>query len=343
MAKNKKHSGYPLFIETPINWSGFSHHWQHLPKLRKGYFYKENIDVGGDAPKNFIRVYEYGQCRKKNPRSWVAYVAKVGHKWYPIESITEYLMNRIGEEIGLDIAKPKLVLAGGQIRFLSRYFLDPVKNEQLIHGAQIYARHLEDEEFVEQANERKRNDITRELFTFQFTEEAIKAIFPTHHELIMRDFVAMILFDAIVGNNDRHFYNWGVIHDVYNETTPRFSPIYDTARGLFWNETEDKIRAYFASDKQLDSKLINYVDNAKPRVGWEGTRNLNHFEVIEKIFTSDTRFCDLCQSLVNEDKKQNILRLLEREFTGLMSVERLNLIKRCISLRLDRLRQIIST
>ncbi|MBK6901445.1 MAG: HipA domain-containing protein [Saprospirales bacterium] len=242
MQKFKRYPTYPLYIETPINWSGFSYHWQQLPILRRGYFYKENIEVGGDAPKSFIRVYEYGECRKNKPKTWVAYVAKVGHKWYPIESITEYLMNRIGEEIGLNMAKSKLALAGGQIRFLSRYFLKPDKNEQLIHGAQIYARHLEDEDFVEQANERKRNDITRELFTFQFTEEAIQAIFPDHHEEIMQDFVAMILFDAIVGNNDRHFYNWGLSTMFSMKQRPVFLLFMIRQEAFFGTKTRKRLK-----------------------------------------------------------------------------------------------------
>lgn len=341
MSKFKRSAEYPLYVETPLNWSGFNHHWQHLPKLRRGYFFKDPIDVGGDAPKSFIRVYEYGEAKKNQPQNWPAYVAKVGHKWYPMESVTEYLMNRIGEELGLNMAKSKLALAGRQIRFLSRYFLDTAKNEQLIHGAQIYARHLDDEDFVEQANERKRNNITRELFTFQFTEEAIKAIFPEHQASILQDFIAMIIFDAIVGNNDRHFYNWGVIHDVFYETAPRFSPIYDTARGLFWNENEENIKAYFSSEKQLEIRLNKYVDKTQPRLGWDGAGNLNHFELVRKIFSVDARFYDICRSLVAEDKNRRIIRLLDEEFTDMMSAERLELIKRCISLRIFKLQQII--
>lgn len=51
----------------------------------------------------------------------------------------------------------------------------------------------------------------------------------------------MLVFDAIVGNNDRHFYNWGVIVDLKGMKPPRFSPVYDTARGLFWNQSEEWI------------------------------------------------------------------------------------------------------
>lgn len=100
MARSKKkRANYALGKETPLNYSGNNGNIQSLPKLRQGYFYKEEIDIGGDAPKDFLRIYQYGNGRKDKPRHWVGYIAKVGHKWYPVESITEYIMNRIGEVI----------------------------------------------------------------------------------------------------------------------------------------------------------------------------------------------------------------------------------------------------
>jgi hypothetical protein len=61
-----------------------------------------DISIAGDAPKDFIKVYEYEKVRKTSPHLWTPYIAKVGHKWYPIESITEYLMNRTGEVLGMN-------------------------------------------------------------------------------------------------------------------------------------------------------------------------------------------------------------------------------------------------
>ena len=56
--------------------------------MRRGRFERTNEPVAGDAPKDFIRVYDYepGQPgNPNNPDSWPAYIAKVGHKWYPGE------------------------------------------------------------------------------------------------------------------------------------------------------------------------------------------------------------------------------------------------------------------
>src|SRR5690349_8608814 len=78
--------------------------------------------IPGDAPKNFIRIREYDQGirRPTHPISrWVGYIAKVGSKWYPIESITEHLLTRIGEVLGVRVAQSQLRMVGGQVRFLS--------------------------------------------------------------------------------------------------------------------------------------------------------------------------------------------------------------------------------
>lgn len=336
MAKFKKHPKYPLYRETPKYYSGFDQNWyNYLPVLKRKNFYKENIPISGDAPKNFIRVYEYGECRRNRPGKWTAYIAKVGHKWYPVESITEYLINRIGEVIGINVAKSKLMLANEQIRFLSRYFLE-AGQEQLVHGAQIYAGYLEDEQFVELANERRQHEVSRELFTFQFTEEAIKAIFPNEYAEIMESFVSMLLYDAIVGNNDRHFYNWGVITHLFDKNRPRFSPIYDTARGLFWNSNEARLGSF-----NNEEKLNEYIENALPRTGWEDAQQINHFQLIERIFHEDRRYCAICENILNDKTYPTIERLIDTDFQYLLSSNRLQLIKKCLKLRTEKLLNII--
>ena len=83
----------------------------------------------------------------------------------------------------------------------SRYFLAP-NSETLVHGAEIFAGYLEDQalvESIEQAN------LSRDLFTLQFVERAVTKAFPKERDAILGDLVRLLLFDAMVGNNDRHF------------------------------------------------------------------------------------------------------------------------------------------
>ncbi len=80
----------------PENLSGYSPKklLQSVPTIKKAdFFILTDFSVGGDAPKDFIKVYRYGETRRKNVNQWIGYIAKTGHKWYPNESITEHLLN----------------------------------------------------------------------------------------------------------------------------------------------------------------------------------------------------------------------------------------------------------
>jgi hypothetical protein len=55
----------------------------------------------GEAPKNFVSVHVPGRSKRDKPDTWPQFIAKVGHKRYLTESITEHLLTRVGERGGL--------------------------------------------------------------------------------------------------------------------------------------------------------------------------------------------------------------------------------------------------
>jgi hypothetical protein len=176
------------------------------------------LSIHGDAPKSFLRIKEYVEGRPRGkPSRWPAYIAKVGSKFYPIESITEHLLTRLGQLAAVRIADSRLLMVAGQVRFLSKYFLQ--RNESLVHGIEIFKDHL-DVEMVEQIAKRRAE---QEFYTFQTVSAAIAEKFPRHRQEIMAAFVEMLAFDALVGNNDRHPANWGVIVPIQQGMPPRFS------------------------------------------------------------------------------------------------------------------------
>ncbi len=300
--------------------------WERvIPALRPWRYFVTEFTVSGAAPKNFIHVYEHTSASRAHPPSWPAYIAKVGHKWYPSESVTEQLMTRIGDILGLRMASSRLMVCEGQIRFLSRYFLLP--DESLVHGAEILGGYLADDKFVAAVGEEK---LEQDVFTFTVFCEAIRARFPLDGEKILADFVRMIGFDAIVGNQDRHLLNWGVIVHPTAIRAPRFSPIFDTARGLFWNEAENQLGRF-------DSRqtLRGYIEKAQPLIGWEGQTQLNHFSLVKHIAAHDARFRNALLRLCAPGGLKKIEKILESEFRILLSPQRRDLITRCLRLRLQ--------
>jgi hypothetical protein len=199
---------------------------RHVPVIKRDcYFVDDTVSVDGDAPKKFIGIYDYqllDHKHKSNRKNWIRYIAKTGHKWYPTESITELLMNRLGVIFGLTMADSQIAMIGGQLRFLSRYFLHPAQ-EELVHGADILAGYLnESTRYVEEVDEQK---MTRDLFTLQVIEDAVASLFLYQKDEILHELIRLVIFDALVGNNDRHFFNWGVIRSVESRFQPFFSPV----------------------------------------------------------------------------------------------------------------------
>lgn len=308
--------------------TGFlGHQWRtEIPEIDPRHIRVSETPIAGDAPKNFIQVREALGKGRDDPATWPFYIAKVGHKWYPGESITEQLMTRVGECFGLRLANSRLIAMNGQIRFLSRYFLKP--EESLVHGAEIVAGYLEDEKFVEDVEQVK---LEKEIFTFEVFCSAIGALFAEHKKQLLAGFVRMIGFDAIVGNQDRHLYNWGVIVHATGRRPVRFAPIYDTARGLFWNEPEDRLTRFDSQDA-----LNAYVERAHPLIGWEGERSLNHFRLISKVAALHPSHRGALVQLASPSALSRAEEAIDKEFAELLSPTRRILIKRCLARRLER-------
>ena len=281
------------------------------------------LTISGDAPKDFICDREYRPGHRSSQYPFEKFIAKVGSKYYPLESIVEQLITRIGECFDVRIAKSKLRTVDGQVRFLSRYFLKG--GEQLTHGAEIYEYSLGKENYKELSEQRKE----AEYFTFQMTCETIRELFPEDAERIVQGYVEMLTFDALIGHNDRHPYNWGVIVPLRRSAKPRFSPIFDTARALFWNIPETKV-VLMLSDK---AAFEAYVRKCEPPIGWDGKKNIAFFELIGVIWNEFPSYRANIEKFLDVRLLKEFAEVLDKEFGDLLSQDRRELINRCLHLR----------
>lgn len=326
--------------EKSINKSGKLLNESSIPLLKENDYIVKNYKLDGDAPKQFIKAYFYEEesgVKKNFKSSWFSFIAKTAEKWYPHESVLEFMMNRIGQELKLNINEVKLVKANGQIRFLSKYFLK--KNDKLVHGAEICGEHLGDMILAEEIANHK-ND-SRELFTFEFIKDAIRYVFPDSFESLLFELVKMLTFDALVGNNDRHFYNWGVI-DTKKKTSklPSFAPIYDSARGLFWNSSDDNCKKILINHKIGGKRVTKYIDNACPRISIENNRQANHFELIDLIKRYNKDYQSVINELASLENENKVLVMLKKEFFHFFSNDRCEVITIIIKNRFEKIRNL---
>jgi len=332
--KRFKHVSTLLYVNS----SGFNPPKRKIETAKKhAYYIIKDIGITGDAPKDIVRKYEYGKSLKKNHKAWPIYIAKFGSKYYPMESITEQLLTDIGLAYGFDMASSKICFMGGQVRFLSKFFFDH-KKFQLYHGADMYTGYLNnDKEFVDKIEETR---CTQDFFTVEFTKEVLGCFFQEELDSIYRSFMRMLFLDALLGNNDRHMYNWGVITDISGGKTPYFSPIYDTARGLLWNLTELQICERLADDKLLNKYIVKYCKDSKPKIGVEGEEKINHFDLIRKnkeYYKND----ELVKKIFLDNIIDDVIGMIEENYKNLLSLNRKKMVVLILKHRFNEIRSIL--
>lgn len=325
-----------LRIEESKGCSGDLLQSNKIPFLKEDCYIIDDVALQGDAPKQMISAYFFEKnsaIRKQSPKTWKKYICKTAEKWYPIESFTEYMINKIGETLDLSINNFKIVRANKQIRFLSEFFLE--KDEKLIHGAEICGEFLNDMERANViANSKNRS---KQHFTYEFITSAIRNVFPNDFEKIQVEMFKMIVFDAIVGNNDRHFFNWGVItHLKKSNKSVIFAPIYDSARGLLWNTPDGNLLKLI----KHETKLEKYLYNSLPRISLEENKTPNHFELIEFIIRRNKEYQNIVQNLVSTEKEKEIFKMLEEECFPFLTKNRRILVKIVLTKRLLKIRKI---
>lgn len=328
-----------LRIETSENYSGKIQRQRTIKILKEDCYCVVPLELDGDAPKQFIKAYFFekeSRVFKRKITSWKSYIAKSAEKWYPHESVIEFLINRIGQVLGLRMNGVKLVRVNTQIRFLSEYFLNR-QEEIMIHGAEICGEYLEDEEFAREVANDKNS--ARELFSFEFISEAMRSVFPKAFSFLLRDLVKLIVFDAITGNNDRHFYNWAVIRPIKKGGgKPYFSPIYDSARGFMWNWSDIDLIRHYKNRFKGGKKIEKYIERASPRISIEGNPKINHFELVRYLWCNFPEYQETIRRLLSFNMEQSIFRMYSSEFARYFIYERNQLVKLVIKIRFDKLR-----
>lgn len=328
-----------LTEEDIIHKSGTNIPQGKFETLKQKNFICLDETAGGDAPKDVIKVYEYGRCRKEKPKSWVKYIAKIGHKWYPNESITEHYLTQIGKCFGIEIADSKLVFVESYIRFLSEHFHG--SEQSLEHGANILSRYI-NESNTEWIDEMDKNRTLKGEITIIDIVNAMNDVFIEQSNDILEALVHMLLFDALSGNNDRHYYNWGVITHIKNKHVPYFSPVYDSARGLFWNKSDKNIISLHTQLKAGDNKaIIKYVNNSAPKVSIPGNDRCNHFQLVEYLKNNNYISNNHRNVWTNKRNLDKAVITLNTEFKHLFIKERRIIIEEILNLRFNRLVQIL--
>ncbi len=112
----------------------------------------------------------------------------------------------------------------------------------------------------------------------------------------------MLIFDCLIGNNDRHDENWGFCFNNKSKSVI-LSPIYDNASCLASGYNEDKVTELLNNKNKLDK----YICGPKSRppnlyLSKDDLKKYNHYEIISHLLKNE------------DDMKCLIEKMLEKNY-----------------------------
>jgi hypothetical protein len=182
----------------------------------------------------------------------------------------------------------------------------------------------------------------RRFYTIELIGEVLQATGRTPEERLSlcNGFARMVAFDALVGTNDRHPENWGIVENVIETKAPlRFAPIYDTARGLFWNHTDKQLEQRISSCQERRVLIETYANGSSPLITTGDWRD-SHFDVVQGIMLSHPALRPIVRQLIQSFDPDRVRALLHHRFGRLLSRFRLELIDELLRYRYGKLKQI---
>ena len=178
-------------------------------------------------------------------------------------------------------------------------------------------------------------------YSFQMIVESMKPI------LGISTISKILLFDALIGNSDRHHSNWGITETkgflsvekgVFPVNAMTLSPLYDNGSSLCSYINESDIETIL-KDKIRYESIIN--TKSKSAIGWNNIRPIRHFELIKNL--RNEYYDETVKFVINIKKnitEQSIDTILSNFDDNIISGQMKKLLKKFIIDRRNRIIEI---
>lgn len=178
-------------------------------------------------------------------------------------------------------------------------------------------------------------------YSFQMIVESMKAL------LGISTISKILLFDALIGNSDRHHSNWGIIEtkaslyvekDLFPVNVITLSPLYDNGSSLCSYINENDIEKIL-KDKMRYESIIN--TKSKSAIGWNNMRPIRHFELIKNLrdeYYEET--VNLVKNIKKNITEQSVNAILSNFDDNIISNQMKKLLKKFIIDRRNRIIEI---
>lgn len=213
---------------------------------------------------------------------------KYEHKDYiTSEACSEKMCYEIASVLGYDCARIELAKDSlGNLGILNYFFVDGINIE---HMDAVSYLNMHDEE---------RNKY--------YTISNIKKILDELDTSLFYDFIRILVFDALVGEQDRHEENWGIQKVDYRY---KISPLYDNGCNLLRDfKNLSFAQKFYSGMKDFDA----YIEKSKTLIYKENHKDkYRHFELVEYL---NGIYHEEVQEIIN-----NLNKLTDKKIEGVVN------------------------
>lgn len=205
----------------------------------------ERLGYGGKSTleKEELKSPEGLRYLLKYPRQF-----REGVSW---EDITELIAAEIGTILGLEMMEVEIVTRNGRRGCLLRNFVERYEAEMNEEGGALLPSLVN--EYVDLQESPLKN--------MALIEAGFQVMCKFDYwEHIKVKFIHMLLFDILIGNQDRHPFNWQIL---FLKCGPRFSPIYDNGASLGFRFEDEQLLKRTSNTSEMNK----YTNNTKVKAG----------------------------------------------------------------------------
>ena len=117
------------------------------------------------------------------------------------------------------------------------------------------------------------------------SEASIKRILDTVDRKLYSEFIELQVFDALIGESDRHEENWGYIRSNKSGNII-FAPFYDNGDSLMHNINENRVEEYINDE----AGFLRYIHKSKTKILDNNGHKIKHFQLIDHLISENPVF-----------------------------------------------------
>ena len=213
------------------------------------------------------------------------YLFKYSNSRYPCQFWIEILAYRLGTLIGVKVPPAHIGLDREKIPVaLIEWFYKTKSNESFEDGGHFFVRKIVN-------FDRRKGKLHNFKTLLEILTENIN-----HHDLWHSELIKMFLFDALIGNTDRHQDNWGI---VTIDGKKRLAPAFDNGTAWGHEIIEGNLAIQLA-------KIETYIRNGRHhiRIKQKSIKRLNHLDYVKLLIKIDPKSIEIIKPILEFTKNQ---------------------------------------